>query len=128
MGRVSMCPAELRPRGWGSARTPAGCLSIFGQSARCTTYLRPEHYGSGSEKQVLTSPATEVGQLLGIVLFCLGFPDQALGRSSAAIAEARKLASSDVFGCGLSAASLHDFTHRPDRAGSHQGRAVGAPP
>jgi hypothetical protein len=38
---------------------------------------------------------------LGIVLFCLRFPDQALARSSAAIAEARKLASSDVFGCGL---------------------------
>jgi class 3 adenylate cyclase/predicted ATPase len=30
--------------------------------------------------------------LLGIVLFCLGFPDQALARSSAAIAEARRLA------------------------------------
>jgi predicted ATPase len=29
---------------------------------------------------------------LGIVLFCLGFPDQALSRSSAAIAEARRLA------------------------------------
>jgi class 3 adenylate cyclase/predicted ATPase len=29
---------------------------------------------------------------LGIVLFCLGFPDQALARSSAAIAEARQLA------------------------------------
>ena len=26
----------------GSARTLAGCLSIFGQSARCTAYLRPE--------------------------------------------------------------------------------------
>jgi len=33
----------------GSARTLAGCLSIFGQSARCTAYLGPEHYGSGSE-------------------------------------------------------------------------------
>jgi class 3 adenylate cyclase/predicted ATPase len=30
--------------------------------------------------------------VLGIVLFCLGYPDQALERSSAAIAEARKLA------------------------------------
>src|SRR5262249_50714223 len=29
---------------------------------------------------------------LGIALFCLGFPDQALARSSPAIAEARKLA------------------------------------
>src|SRR6516164_1847706 len=28
----------------------------------------------------------------GIVLFCLGFPDQALARTNAAIAEARKLA------------------------------------
>ena len=35
----------------GSARTLAGCLSIFGQSARCTAYLRPEHYGSGSENR-----------------------------------------------------------------------------
>ena len=33
----------------GSARTLAGCLSIFGQSARCTAYLGPEHYGSGLE-------------------------------------------------------------------------------
>ena len=30
--------------------------------------------------------------LLGIVLFCLGYPDQALARSSAAIAEAQRLA------------------------------------
>jgi hypothetical protein len=29
---------------------------------------------------------------LGIVLFCLGFPDQALAQSSAAITEARRLA------------------------------------
>ena len=29
---------------------------------------------------------------MGIVLFCLGFPDQALARSNAAIAEARRLA------------------------------------
>jgi hypothetical protein len=42
-GRMSMRPTELRPCGWGSARTPAGGLSIFGQSARCTPYLRPEH-------------------------------------------------------------------------------------
>ena len=29
---------------------------------------------------------------MGIVLFCLGYPDQALARSNAAIAEARRLA------------------------------------
>ena len=46
--RVSMCPAELRPRG---VEVRPCCLSIFGQSARCTAYLRPEHYGSGSENR-----------------------------------------------------------------------------
>jgi class 3 adenylate cyclase/predicted ATPase len=45
--------------------------------------------------------------LLGIVLFCLGFPDRALEQGSAAIAEARKLAhpaslaASLSFGCKL---------------------------
>ncbi len=38
------------------------------------------------------SPHANSQGLLGIVLFCLGFPDQALARSSAAIAEARRLA------------------------------------
>ena len=37
-------------------------------------------------------PHVESQAYLGIVLFCLGFPDQALARSSAAIAEARRLA------------------------------------
>jgi len=37
-------------------------------------------------------PQNNSQSLLGIVLFCLGFPDQALARSNAAIAEARKLA------------------------------------
>jgi predicted ATPase len=37
-------------------------------------------------------PQNNSQSLLGIVLFCLGLPDQALARSSAAIAEARKLA------------------------------------
>jgi class 3 adenylate cyclase/predicted ATPase len=37
---------------------------------------------------------------LGVVLFCLGFPDQALAQSSAAIAEARRLAHPPTFaGC-----------------------------
>jgi class 3 adenylate cyclase/predicted ATPase len=36
-------------------------------------------------------PHVNAQGLLGIVLFCLGFPDQALARSSAAIAEARRL-------------------------------------
>jgi predicted ATPase len=42
--------------------------------------------------QAGTQPQNNAQSLLGIVLFCLGFPDQALARSSAAIAEARRLA------------------------------------
>jgi class 3 adenylate cyclase/predicted ATPase len=38
------------------------------------------------------SPRVGVLAFLGLALFCLGFPDQALARSNAAIAEARKLA------------------------------------
>jgi predicted ATPase len=41
--------------------------------------------------QIGTHPQNNSQSLLGIVLFCLGFPDQALARSSAAIAEARRL-------------------------------------
>jgi len=37
------------------------------------------------------SPHANSQGLLGIVLFCLGFPDQALARSRAAVAEARRL-------------------------------------
>ena len=43
---------------------------------------------------------------LGIVLFCLGFPDQALARSSAAIAEARKLAHPPSLTLSLSIGTL----------------------
>ena len=42
--------------------------------------------------QVGNNPKVNSLGYLGIVLFCLGFPDQALARSSEAIAEARGLA------------------------------------
>jgi len=42
--------------------------------------------------QAAIHPHISAQTYLGIVLFCLGFPDQALARSSAAIAAARKLA------------------------------------
>jgi predicted ATPase len=42
--------------------------------------------------QVGIHPHVNSQAFLGIVLFCLGYPDQALARSSAAIAEARRLA------------------------------------
>jgi hypothetical protein len=43
-------------------------------------------------QQVGDDPHVSSQAWLGIVLFCLGYPDQALARSNAAIAEARKLA------------------------------------
>jgi class 3 adenylate cyclase/predicted ATPase len=47
---------------------------------------------------------------LGIVLFCLGYPDQALARSSAAIVEARKLAHLPSLAASLAfAARLHSL-------------------
>ena len=39
--------------------------------------------------------------MLGIVLFCLGFPDQALAQSNAAIAEARRVAHPPSLAVGL---------------------------
>ncbi|HKM68849.1 MAG TPA: AAA family ATPase [Stellaceae bacterium] len=42
--------------------------------------------------QIGMNPHLNSQALLGIVLFCLGFPEQALARSNAAIAEARRLA------------------------------------
>jgi class 3 adenylate cyclase/predicted ATPase len=47
---------------------------------------RPLVHQAGVHQQ----PASQA--VLGFVLFCLGFPDQALARSSAAIAEARRVA------------------------------------
>jgi class 3 adenylate cyclase/tetratricopeptide (TPR) repeat protein len=51
----------------------------------------PNFHGSLFE-QVGIHPQVLSQANLGIVLFCLGFPDQALARSSAAITEARRLA------------------------------------
>jgi class 3 adenylate cyclase/predicted ATPase len=42
--------------------------------------------------QTGTHPHVNIQPFLGIVLFCLGFPDQALAQANAAIAEARRLA------------------------------------
>jgi len=42
--------------------------------------------------EIGTHPHVDAQSHLGIVLFCLGYPDQALARSNAAIAEARRLA------------------------------------
>lgn len=47
-------------------------------------------------------PRVGVLGFLGLALFCLGFPDQALARSSAAIAEARRLAHASSLAVSLS--------------------------
>jgi class 3 adenylate cyclase/predicted ATPase len=51
--------------------------------------------------QAGTDPQVASQTLLAIVLFCLGFPDQALARSKAAVAEARRLAHPPSLGVSL---------------------------
>jgi predicted ATPase len=55
--------------------------------------------------QAGTHPQVYSQSLLGIVLFCLGFPKQALARSEAAIAEARKLAHPPSLAASLTSGS-----------------------
>jgi predicted ATPase len=56
--------------------------------------------------QVGIHPDVNSQAVLGIVLFCLGFPDQALARSSAAIAEPRRLAHTASLASSLGLASV----------------------
>jgi len=51
-------------------------------------------------------PQTVSQAYLGIVLFCLGYPDQALARSNAAIANARRLAHPPVLAVSLNIGAL----------------------
>src|SRR5262249_28237105 len=51
-------------------------------------------------------PHVNAQSLLGLALFCLGYPEQALARSSAAIAEARKLAHPSSLTVSLSNSAL----------------------
>ena len=51
-------------------------------------------------------PHVNAQSLLGLALFCLGYPEQALARSSAAIAEARKLAHPPSLAVSLSNSAL----------------------
>ena len=53
-------------------------------------------------RQIGTHPLVNSLSYLGIVLFCLGFPDQAMARGSAAITEARRLAHSPSLTFSLS--------------------------
>jgi TolB-like protein/class 3 adenylate cyclase/predicted ATPase/Flp pilus assembly protein TadD len=53
---------------------------------------------------------------LGIVLFCLGFPDQALAQSNAAVAEARRLAHAPPLAASLAIGSALHAQARDDAA------------
>jgi hypothetical protein len=53
---------------------------------------------------------------LGIVLFCLGFPDQAVARSDAAIAEGSKTGAPSVFGVEPSERRHGPFASRRQRS------------
>jgi class 3 adenylate cyclase/predicted ATPase len=56
--------------------------------------------------QAGTHPRVGAQGCLGIVLFCLGFPDQALAQNSAAIAEARRLAHRPSLAVGLTLGTI----------------------
>jgi len=64
--------------------------------------------------QVGLSPCVSLQGFLGLVLFCLGFLDQALAQTNAAIAEARRLAHAPTL-----AASLAFGTHMHSHLGDH---------
>jgi class 3 adenylate cyclase/predicted ATPase len=73
-------------------------LMFAGRLASSRSYLEaalalydPISHGS-LVPQIESYPQVRSQAFLGIVLFCLGFPDQALAQSSSAIAEARRLA------------------------------------
>jgi class 3 adenylate cyclase/predicted ATPase len=75
-----------------------GNLSFAGRFASSRSHLEqllvlydPSSHGSLA-RQAGIHPQVVSRASLGVVLFCLGFPDQALTQSSAAIAEARRLA------------------------------------
>jgi predicted ATPase len=63
-----------------------------------------------------THPHISTQAYLGIVLFCLGYPDQALARSNAAIAEARRLAHPPSLAVSLSMGSSRVLTLSGDNA------------
>jgi predicted ATPase len=72
-------------------------LMFAGRFARSRSHMEEavalyDPISHSSLVQAGVHPPVNTQAVLGIVLFCLGFPDQALARSYAAIAEARRLA------------------------------------
>jgi predicted ATPase len=84
-----------------------GNLSFAGRFASSRSHLEqllalydPSFHGSLA-RQAGIHPQVVSRASLGVVLFCLGYPDQALKQSSAAIAEARRLAHPPSLAGGL---------------------------
>jgi TolB-like protein/class 3 adenylate cyclase/predicted ATPase len=76
-------------------------------------------------RQIGNYPQTLSQAILGIVLFCLGYPDQALKRSSAAIAEARRLAHLPSFAqCLAYGARLHALDGDNAALGERAGQLI----
>ena len=73
-------------------------LMLIGRFASSRTHLEESlaHYDPISHRSLVHQagfhPQNNAQALLGIALFCLGYPDQAVARNSAGIAEARRLA------------------------------------
>jgi predicted ATPase len=78
---------------WRSAEIyclPAGSCQPVRISKKGLRFMIPSLTAHCSSRRC--SPSRNVARALGIALFCLGFPDQALAQSNAAIAEADSLA------------------------------------
>jgi predicted ATPase len=85
----------------GTSQMLAGrfALSRLHLEAALALYDPTSH--SSLAHQTGSHPQVVAQAYLGFVLFCLGFPDQALARTSAAIAEARRLAHSPSLASSL---------------------------
>jgi class 3 adenylate cyclase len=70
-------------------------------------------------------PQVYLQGFLAIVLFCLGYPDQAFARSNAAIAESRRLAHPPSLAAGLSISAAFAYARRQRRGAERAGGAAG---
>jgi class 3 adenylate cyclase/predicted ATPase len=88
-------------------------LMLVGRFASSQSHLEdgialydPISHGSLGQQAGSGDPRVNLQAYSAIVLFCLGFPDQALAQSSAAIAEARRLAHPRSLALSLSLGTL----------------------
>jgi hypothetical protein len=75
--------------------------------------------------QTGTHPQVYLQGYMAWVLFCLGYPNRALARSNASIAEARRLAHPPVFGCGFGGGRYVAYARRQRRSAERADRGAG---